>query len=694
MSTQKIITQTQLPTGSYLLIEKNGKKTKTNKCSGEGKGEFYNIIEIHQGNKKYKRHNLVYKGQYKDCKYNGIGELFKDSELIYKGSFKDNKYDGEGELFEDNKLIYKGTFKESKYDGEGELFKDDKLIYKGTFKESKYDGEGKLFNKNDTLLYEGGFNEGKYDGEGELFKDSELIYKGTFKDDKYYTGNGKLYRDGIAIYTGTFEDGKYYTGKGKLYIGRDLIYDGDFIDGKYHGNGKLYGYDKVYSTYGGLLYEGQFKDGKYNGEGVLNNIYKIGNIHAKVDTMTNFKLYEGTFKDGIYDGYGKLYEDIKDITDKKDILKYEGTFKNGEYNTGKGKKENRINLYVGDFKDGKYDGEGKLYFICSSPYATLDKKILIYDGKFREGQYDGKGILYKDNTIHYRYGASDYVRKNNKKYFKETKLYEGSFKNGEYDGEGKLFEEGEYDGTDEDEFNKNIKLKYEGEFQNGKFIKGKIYSNDGTINKELTENNTSINITENKANVKKSNKTNETTEYEDPFPNGGGNKKNTYKRKSRSRKVKNQKGGKKYKTMWCSQAIVNLPRMDCLKKHCTGTKKYKDDVKKLVKLNKQHDKFVSKKCNIKIDALGELSPDTPEQWKCNSIQRKSKLFKNILKLEKEISTSKCEEKNCANVNYMHDCIDLGEEQCRIKYKDVIENIKKTKKKTILPLEACLSFTKT
>ena len=300
----------------------------------------------------------------------------------------------------------------------------------------------------------------------------------------------------------------------------------------------------------------------------------------------------------------------------------------------------------------------------------------------------------KIKKIKYRLGPADYVRKNGKTYFKETILYEGNFIAGKYDGEGKLFEEGEYSGEgvyagkgelfNEEKFNENIKLKYEGEFKNGNFIKGKIYSNDGTINKELTKNNTSINITENENN-------NWHTINNDPdrYSNGGGNKKNNYKRKSRSRKVKNQKGGKKYKTMWCSQAIVNLPRMDCLKKHCTGTKKYKDDVKKLVKLNKQHDKFVSKKCNIKIDTLGELSPETPEQWKCNSIQRKGKLFKNILKLEKETSTSKCEEKNCANVNYMHDCIDLGEEQCRIKYKDVIENIKKTKKKTILPLEECL-----
>ena len=142
MSTHQIIPQSTLPKGSYLLIEdKNGKKNKTTICSGEGKGDFYNIekvIAMHKGNKNYKRHNLVYKGQYKDCKYNGIGELFEDNKLIYKGTFKESKYDGEGELFKDSKLIYKGTFKDNKYDGEGELFKDSELIYKGTFKDDKY----------------------------------------------------------------------------------------------------------------------------------------------------------------------------------------------------------------------------------------------------------------------------------------------------------------------------------------------------------------------------------------------------------------------------------------------------------------------------------------------------------------------------------------------------------------------------
>jgi len=65
-----------------------------------------------------------------------------------------------------------------------------------------------------------------------------------------------------------------------------------------------------------------------------------------------------------------------------------------------------------------------------------------------------------------------------------------------------------------------------------------------------------------------------------------------------------------------------------------------------------------------------------------------------LKLEKEIADqdkvfNDCRDKHCKKVNYLDDCMDLGEEKCRIKYKDLIENIKKTKKQQILPLADCM-----
>jgi hypothetical protein len=159
--------------------------------------------------------------------------------------------------------------------------------------------------------------------------------------------------------------------------------------------------------------------------------------------------------------------------------------------------------------------------------------------------------------------------------------------------------------------------------------------------------------------------------------------------KSKSRKTKNQKGGKKYEPMLCSQSIVGIPRGECMEKYCTGSQKYKDNMKKLSKLNYLQDANVAKKCNLKFDETGVFAV-TDEDYKCNSEQRKGKLFETILKLEKETATRKCEEKYCTKEDKMgDDCMDLGEEQCRIKYKDLIENIEKTKKKKILPLADCM-----
>lgn len=170
-------------------------------------------------------------------------------------------------------------------------------------------------------------------------------------------------------------------------------------------------------------------------------------------------------------------------------------------------------------------------------------------------------------------------------------------------------------------------------------------------------------------------------------PKTGGirSKRKTKRKLKRTKKIR-LKGGK-YKKVWCSQSIVNLPRMECVKKNCTGTKKYKDNVKKLAKLNKQYYTMVSNKCNIKITPgkYGELDPETDEQWDCLRSQRKTKLFKTLLKLEDETSLQKCEKKHCGELNYMDDCIDLGEEECRKKYKDIIEK----QKQKILPLKKCL-----
>ena len=55
------------------------------------------------------------------------------------------------------------------------------------------------------------------------------------------------------------------------------------------------------------------------------------------------------------------------------------------YNSGKLK-------YEGQFQDGKYHGEGKLY-------DESDK--LRYQGQFQDGNYHGEGKLYDDEGVFY-----------------------------------------------------------------------------------------------------------------------------------------------------------------------------------------------------------------------------------------------------------------------------------------------------
>ena len=80
--------------------------------------------------------------------------------------------------------------------------------------------------------------------------------------------------------------------------------------------------------------------------------------------------YIGEFKDGIYEGRGYLIDNDKNI--------YNGSFKSGK-KCGEGEL-NMINgeKYIGMFKDNKYNGKGKL----------LDSKgNIIQEGVFKDGEF-------------------------------------------------------------------------------------------------------------------------------------------------------------------------------------------------------------------------------------------------------------------------------------------------------------------
>ena len=191
------------------------------------------------------------------------------------------------------------------------------------------------------------------------------------------------------------------------------------------------------------------------------------------DNEKKKKKYVGEMKDGKYEGRGTFY----DFSGK---IEYDGYFKDGNYE-GYGREYNFYDnklKYEGFFSNYKYNGKGVLYY--------KNNKIF-FVGYFKENDYV-KGILYDpEGNIVYK---GEFINKNPKE-GKNIKLfelngdliYEGDFLEGKYHGQGTLYEIGKYERKGI--FSEFKRKKYTGEFNNGNFEgKGKLYM-DHSLGKYL-----------------------------------------------------------------------------------------------------------------------------------------------------------------------------------------------------------------
>ena len=140
---------------------------------------------------------------------------------------------------------------------------------------------------------------------------------------------------------------------------------------------------------------GFLNNGKRHGSGVLLFYRK----HYSTRYLTNYiGRYEGFWKDGVPDGEGTFFDKngdliVNDSFTNDEILsgetllhRYEGALVNGKRD-GFGTLKNLASgsfIYVGEWKNGFYHGQGALY-------DYRDKK---YQGEFYQGQYHGKGTTY------------------------------------------------------------------------------------------------------------------------------------------------------------------------------------------------------------------------------------------------------------------------------------------------------------
>ena len=156
--------------------------------------------------------------------------------------------------------------------------------------------------------------------------------------------------------------------------------------------------------------------------------------------------YIGEWKDDKFNGKGRLFSIYGDY--------YEGYFCDGVIE-GNGLYYSKMNgyKYFGQFKNNKFHGKGKLEY---------DNKI-IYEGNFAEGYKEGLGQLTFGDGAYYK---GNFVKNNfngNGKFvFKDGRNYSGDWKNNVMDGRGT--------------FNWGNECKYVGDYKNNKREGNGVYS--------------------------------------------------------------------------------------------------------------------------------------------------------------------------------------------------------------------------
>ena len=183
----------------------------------------------------------------------GQGIIITSEGEIFIGNFIRNQLNGEGEHHRKDKSIYKGQFKNGKYNGFGkEILNINEInsFFEGIF----FEGEKKYgkFEWTDGRKYNGEFSCGIFHGFGKYNWGGKKYYQGNWDKGEIH-GKGKFVFDKESFYEGEFIRGKK-SGKGKYFWNKNKYYDGEWKNDKQNGYGIYYD--------NGKKIEGYWRNGK------------------------------------------------------------------------------------------------------------------------------------------------------------------------------------------------------------------------------------------------------------------------------------------------------------------------------------------------------------------------------------------------------------------------------------------------
>ncbi|CAD8078349.1 unnamed protein product [Paramecium sonneborni] len=285
---------------------------------------------------------------------------------------------------------------------------DENLTYYGVLENKKYQGQGKLFTKKNELLYEGFFNQGQYHEFGTLNYFNTMVLENSFP-----------YQDLTNIekyakwYEGSFQNGKKH-GEGRLTLTNQEYFIGSFVYDVIDGYGSFITKDSKKII--GIWKNGKFVSNPENVQSFQNQeINKPYEGLSKINTERSQQLQSQSL-DHIETATRNVLSDINQESeqrlyydDQKTKIKYQGEILQGKKN-GEGK------LY---FENGKLQFEGKflqdqfhagtLYNEHPVIHHQINYSLLrevqekgywkYYVGQFLDGKKNGQGQWYlTDNS--------------------------------------------------------------------------------------------------------------------------------------------------------------------------------------------------------------------------------------------------------------------------------------------------------
>ena len=302
--------------------------------------------------------------------------------------------------------------------GEGVYVERDGSRYEGEWKDGKRHGKGQLVYTNGVTKQ--GFWEGG-DYKGEDFFASNGLYNllGKHKNSEEIKSATNKQKDGYQQIRLAYDHFQYVFNNNKL-----RFYFNDY--------GYLYKVAVNKSGFGEISHPLTEKITPYSDQNYV--AYIMGSPYKKYNYRTGstwlykdkkFDLRIRFDKNGIMDGI--------DVTVSEDdilVTSQQGVCKTGNCQDGFGEFVSESGRYVGKFKNGKFDGQGTLYY-ASGGY---------YKGGFSAGMRDGRGTyIWSDNS---KYIGS---WKNNQKHgvgsmhYQNKSRYEGQWYQDQRHGEGSMY---------------------------------------------------------------------------------------------------------------------------------------------------------------------------------------------------------------------------------------------------------------